>query len=1207
MKTLIFILFFFGFSISCFSQVSNKVEKKHPDGNTDAYCSAGAANTLQYIKSVKVGSIYNITGRSSGGYASYTSLWTAMTIGTGYQIAVANGFFISGDQCGIWVDWNKDQDFTDAGETLTVTGTPGAGPYTATITPPATATAGDTRMRIRIQNSGTVNACTTLEYGEIEDYTIKINGTQPVKNLGINEILSPMTGPGLTGSENIQVRIFNFGTAPQSNFEVTYQINDQTPVNETINSVIEPSNSLTYTFLQKGNFLPIGNTFNLYAFTSINGDENSADDGITVSVYNGYPLNQNIVSAEYFINSDPGEGNGIPVSGIFNQQTINLNLENIEAPVGSKVYTRILSGNGKWSAPVGIKRLDFFPNSGGVLVYAEYFVGSDPGQGNGIPVDIVNGTVIVSNIDLPVGTRFYLRTRDSFNRWSAPYGYKRPPIWPNSGASLVYAEYYINEDPGYENGIPLTITNGTVNMNNLPLHNNDKVFVRVKDSFDRWSASSAISYKFKGMSKAQFKVGKNGTALPMSLYPPQDSTCSWLATKENLTVNQTDSVFVRFQSEDGIYSAWKRGIRANAGNDATICQGGYATLNASGGSSYIWNNGMMGASIIVQPPVTTKYWVTISDGLGAWGVDTAMVFVNPLPYLPDPILGQENVCAGQNSLTYTVAPIPFASAYSWTLPSGASGSSNSNTIIVSFSAQAVSGNITVKGTNSCGTGPVRSLPVTINLSPPGLAGLISGPNAVVQGQDSVTYSIIPVANAYSYVWTVPPGASIIAGTGTNQILVCFSFSAVSGTIAVYATNACGDGEQRTLNVSVTPSLEISGLVTYNNSQGTPLDNVKMYLKQDGVKVDSVVTTVNGYYKFSGKASGSYSLSGSCQKTWAGVNSTDALKVELHFVGLNPISIPLRISAADVTGSGNINATDALKIKRRFVGIDPNFTIPDWLFEIPEGGTTISLDNSNLNQDIWGICAGDVNGSNTPQSGYKESGYQLVEEGVIVIRKNGVIEIPVSCDESLNIGAISFALQYPSDKIQITDVSFAEEHVNPPGTILWNTTSNVLKVSFSSSNPLFAQAYKPIFIIKAKVIQFPSEIHEYNNTLKFFLSDENEIGDSEGIPYEALTLIMPEIVYQNRENLNIRFIKIYPNPVDDLLSVEFLQEAESKVQISLYDNIGRTYELENKAFGSGTHLVKLDLSSIKAGLYFIRLNFYANGSSFSKSSRLIVSH
>jgi hypothetical protein len=97
-----------------------------------------------------------------------------MTIGSGSPITVTNGNGYSSDYCAIWVDWNGNGDFTDAGESVTVTGSPGVGPYSATITPPSGANIGSTRMRVRINYSTAPVPCGTNTYGEVEDYTINV-------------------------------------------------------------------------------------------------------------------------------------------------------------------------------------------------------------------------------------------------------------------------------------------------------------------------------------------------------------------------------------------------------------------------------------------------------------------------------------------------------------------------------------------------------------------------------------------------------------------------------------------------------------------------------------------------------------------------------------------------------------------------------------------------------------------------------------------------------------------------------------------------------------------------------------------------------------------------------------------------------------------------------------------------------------------------
>lgn len=63
---------------------------------------------------------------------------------------------------------------------------------------------------------------------------------------------------------------------------------------------------------------------------------------------------------------------------------------------------------------------------------------------------------------------------------------------------------------------------------------------------------------------------------------------------------------------------------------------------------------------------------------------------------------------------------------------------------------------------------------------------ISGVTTVSVSQTGVTYSVTNTAST-TYTWTVPPGASITSGQGTNQITV--SFGSTSGNVSVTETNS----------------------------------------------------------------------------------------------------------------------------------------------------------------------------------------------------------------------------------------------------------------------------------------------------------------------------------------------------------------------------------------------------------------------------------
>lgn len=144
------------------------------NGGSRAYCEAGATTTNdEYIQRVQVGTIDNTSG--GDGYHDYTDLSTTMNTGESYEITVTNGTTQwPSDQCGIWVDWNQNEDFEDD-EPISVSGSPGSGPYTANIQPPVAALAGETRLRIRITYSQTPEPCGIDSYGEVEDYTIFVS------------------------------------------------------------------------------------------------------------------------------------------------------------------------------------------------------------------------------------------------------------------------------------------------------------------------------------------------------------------------------------------------------------------------------------------------------------------------------------------------------------------------------------------------------------------------------------------------------------------------------------------------------------------------------------------------------------------------------------------------------------------------------------------------------------------------------------------------------------------------------------------------------------------------------------------------------------------------------------------------------------------------------------------------------------------------
>ena len=170
------------------------------------------------------------------------------------------------------------------------------------------------------------------------------------------------------------------------------------------------------------------------------------------------------------------------------------------------------------------------------------------------------------------------------------------------------------------------------------------------------------------------------------------------------------------------------------------------------------------------------------------------------------ITGPAAVCAGGTGYIYSVPQISGATSYAWTLPSGATITSGSNTatITVSYTSIAVSGNVTVYGYNSCMQGTGSSLAVTVQ---PAVTPVITGPTPVCAYSTGNVYST--QAGMANYTWTVSTGGVITAGgtSTSNTVTVTWGGTGTQSVKVNYIdANGCNTpgGILATYPVTVNP-------------------------------------------------------------------------------------------------------------------------------------------------------------------------------------------------------------------------------------------------------------------------------------------------------------------------------------------------------------------------------------------------------------------
>jgi hypothetical protein len=142
--------------------------------------SAGSNFSYEYIGNVTVGSFSKTSGGSS--YSDYTT--DIIPVVAGNNSVTLTPVFpgsVYVEYWSIWVDFNKDGDFTDSGEQLFAPAG-STSVVSGSITIPSTFTR-STRMRITMKYAAAPVPCETFSYGEVEDYTVMMGSAK----LEINE------------------------------------------------------------------------------------------------------------------------------------------------------------------------------------------------------------------------------------------------------------------------------------------------------------------------------------------------------------------------------------------------------------------------------------------------------------------------------------------------------------------------------------------------------------------------------------------------------------------------------------------------------------------------------------------------------------------------------------------------------------------------------------------------------------------------------------------------------------------------------------------------------------------------------------------------------------------------------------------------------------------------------------------------------------
>ncbi len=431
----------------------------------------------------------------------------------------------------------------------------------------------------------------------------------------------------------------------------------------------------------------------------------------------------------------------------------------------------------------------------------------------------------------------------------------------------------------------------------------------------------------------------------------------------------------------------------------------------------------------------------------------------------------------------------------------------------------------------------------------------------------------PVTNG-QYDWTIP-------ATPTMDALVKLTYSS-DGSVFDISDDV----------FTIMPStFTISGAVMYDNAGTTPFHTGQIDVVAAG---GGVVTTVpiqqDGSY-IAEVENGAYTLVPSTTIEFGGVNTTDALLVQRHTVGLITLA-PFRELAGDVNFSMTTNTTDALLIQRRTVGLIQSFQRGDWTFENPE----VTIAGMNEVQDILGLTTGDVNASHNINPALAKEAKTLVSmktSDVMSVKQGEEIAVPVLVNSASEINAMTLELDYPVDLVEFTGIEFAGNN------LMYNDVDGKILISWADVTSFSVPENGQLLTVNFK----PTEDFKIGTSFNLDLGNLTEIANSEAMPMDLGLSSFTVEVYKPTD-FTLR--QNYPNPFNPTTIIEYELPENSEVTIEIYNVVGqKVTTLVNEKQDVGVYKVKWAASDFASGMYIYRIVAKSDSKTFSQTHKMML--
>lgn len=514
----------------------------------------------------------------------------------------------------------------------------------------------------------------------------------------------------------------------------------------------------------------------------------------------------------------------------------------------------------------------------------------------------------------------------------------------------------------------------------------------------------------------------------------------------------------------------------------------------------------------------------------------------------------------------------------------------------------------------------------------------------------ITITLVYTGSSNSY--TIPQGETFdlklnhISGTGFHTLPTIgnLTWTGAQTYIAMAAEQAGNDLALSTHNYGgafLRPDFTFSG--SFVNVNGSPAKNLPLALEKK-VKTggtwaqhNTYLTDINGQFTFTEAIDTTYydvrlAINGNTMGVGNVISVADAQLINQWVLG-TATQTAYDFYSADVNGSNNTTIADAYGVFGRISGRFtqwPNNVKDVKFFTAAENTTITASPNTsfvgsipgvtNFNYDILPtgpnsvtfhvLVMGDANNTGfnmarmtpiTIQNPSNAPNYVIDETVIydtllpsveinvpsITVNEGNLVEIPVKVITGNNkIGALQFALMYDENLLEFKEVKNSQKAMNWLSFI--NTQNSVIEwggYDTKGDNILVNgdEVFSLLFIAKSPQSQWPnSPLYTSRKMVGNEFAKDMNLTPANG---------MVTVKMSGGHNItnNLGTMKLYPNPTNSDIHINFTVDVSGEVSLTVYDLTGRALQQVFKRYlPKGDYFYSTNLSNLSDGFYLTTL-------------------